>query len=73
MKAAAYTGARIIAVPHPSLAAGSPCPGHCGGRLFRLPSPSAIIRITVGFRCRSLDARGTSFGRLARGRPLGGA
>ena len=43
--AAAYQGAERIAVPHPSLHIGDPCP-ECGkGTLYR-KSPSVIVRIT---------------------------
>jgi transposase len=47
-KADAFTSARRVAVPHPYLAAGAPCPSHCGGRVFRLSAPSSKIWITGG-------------------------
>jgi len=44
--AAAYTGAQKIAVPHPSLHAGDGCPECQQGRLYAMPEPATLVRIT---------------------------
>ena len=42
-----YTGATVIEVQHESLTAGDDCPDpHCDGRVYLLPDPATIIRIT---------------------------
>ena len=44
-RAAAYTGAETVAVPHPSLHPGDPCPGCPKGRIHPLPEPVRLVRI----------------------------
>ena len=41
----AYTGAERVAVPHPSLHPGDPCPGCLKGRIYALPEPVRLVRI----------------------------
>jgi len=43
--AAAYGGARQVEVPHASLQAGDPCPGRCGGKVYRQRDPGVLVRI----------------------------
>ena len=44
--AAAYRGARKVAVPHASLKAGDPCPGaSCGGKVYLQRDPGVLVRI----------------------------
>ena len=43
--AAAYGGARKVEVPHASLQAGDPCPGGCGGKVYRQRDPGVLVRI----------------------------
>jgi len=44
--AAAYTGARRVSVPHPSLQTAQSCPGCTSGKLYRQSEPSKLVRIT---------------------------
>ena len=44
--AAAYTGAKRIAVPHASLHGGDKCPGCHDGKVYPLATPSVLVRIT---------------------------
>ena len=44
--AGAYTGAKKEKVPHPSLNKGDGCPGCIKGRVYFLPEPSQLVRIT---------------------------
>jgi transposase len=69
-KAADYTGARWVEVPHPQLQAGAPCP-HCGqGTVRAQKSPAIVLRIVAappisatGYRLQRLrcDACGEVF------------
>jgi transposase len=44
--AAAYRGARKVAVPHTSLKAGDPCPGAlCRGKVYAQRDPGVLVRI----------------------------
>jgi hypothetical protein len=45
--ASAYTGGERKSIPHESLAPGDPCPGGCGGRVYR-KEPRRIVRIRGG-------------------------
>jgi hypothetical protein len=49
-KADAFTSARRLAIAHPHLTAGASCPSHCGGRVYRLATPSSKIWITLSRR-----------------------
>jgi transposase len=52
-----YTGAEKIAVPHPHLSAGGPCPGGCGGRLSaKAPAQVVCIRAQPIFSARLYEA-----------------
>lgn len=43
----AYTGARIEAVPHPTLSPGDICPAvACGGRMYEMTEPGFVVRVT---------------------------
>lgn len=42
--ATAYAGAENVAVPHPSLRAGEPCPGCTKGRIHSMPEPVRLVR-----------------------------
>lgn len=43
-----YTGAEHIAVPHPDLKAGDPCPGPgCGGKLYDTSAPSKDVELVA--------------------------
>ena len=41
-----YSGARIVKCRHESLKVGSSCPASCGGRLYDLNEPTALIQFT---------------------------
>ena len=43
--AADYTGAERVPVPHPSLAAGHPCPGCQKGKIYALGEPGRSVRV----------------------------
>lgn len=43
--AAAYTGARRVSVPHPTLHAGDRCPECSEGKLYRSKEPATLVRI----------------------------
>lgn len=44
-----YTGAERIAVPHPDLKAGDPCPEPgCGGKLYDTSAPSKDVELVAG-------------------------
>jgi transposase len=45
--AADYPGAKRVAVPHPQLQPGDPCPDCQQGKLYRLKRPAQIVRITA--------------------------
>jgi transposase len=45
--AAAYTGAEKVKVTHPSLHHGDACPGCEKGRVYPLPEPATLVRITA--------------------------
>jgi transposase len=44
--AAAYTGAKKIAVPHASLHGGDACPGCHDGKVYLLSAPAVLVRVT---------------------------
>lgn len=44
--AAAYTGAERVKVPHPSLHAGDACPDCEKGKLYEMPEPATLVRIS---------------------------
>lgn len=44
--AAAYTGAKKVKLTHPSLHHGDACPGCENGRVYPLPEPAMLVRIT---------------------------
>lgn len=45
--ASAYQGAEVIAVAHPDLEPGGPCPEeYCDGRLYELADPGVMIQVT---------------------------
>ncbi len=43
--AAAFTGAKRVAVAHGTLQSGDPCPGCCEGRVYRQKEPKTLVRI----------------------------
>jgi hypothetical protein len=43
--ARSYTGAKKVAVPHPSLHAGDPCPGCGKGKVYPQKEPKTLVRI----------------------------
>jgi transposase len=59
----AYKSAKRIRTPHPSLGSGAPCPDCEKGKVYALPKPSVIVRVSAtapiqatvyeqeGFRC----------------------
>ena len=44
--AAAYTGADLVTIPHPSLQRGDRCPGCPTGKIYPLAEPATRVRIT---------------------------
>jgi len=44
--ASAYTGAEKISVAHESLSHGDSCPGCLEGKLYRMPKPAVLVRVT---------------------------
>jgi hypothetical protein len=44
--AAAYTGADIVKIAHPSLRRGDRCPGCITGKIYPLAEPATLVRIT---------------------------
>src|SRR5215813_8717396 len=44
--ASTYSGARIVKCRHESLKAGDDCPASCGGRLYDLKEPTALMQFT---------------------------
>jgi len=46
LSAAAYTGADVVTIPHPSLQRGVRCPGCTTGKIYPLAEPAALVRIT---------------------------
>lgn len=44
----AYEGAETIFTPHPSLKPGDLCPECDQGKVYRLPKPSTIVRVSAG-------------------------
>ena len=44
--ASAYSGARIVKCRHESLKVGDDCPASCGGHLYDLNEPTALIQFT---------------------------
>jgi transposase len=44
--AAAYTGADIVTIPHPSLRRADRCPGCTTGKIYPLTEPATLVRIT---------------------------
>ncbi len=44
--AAAYTGAEIVTIAHPTLHRGDGCPGCTKGKIYPLPEPATLVRIT---------------------------
>ncbi|HSY08110.1 MAG TPA: IS66 family transposase [Steroidobacteraceae bacterium] len=45
--AAAYTGARKVRVPHPSLHSGDSCPCCSKGRIYPVTEPAKLVRVTA--------------------------
>lgn len=46
--ASEFTGATKVAVEHPTLSSGCPCPdAECGGKVYPLKTPSPLVRITA--------------------------
>ena len=43
--AQSYTGANKVAVPHPSLHAGDPCPGCGKGKVYPQKEPKTLVRM----------------------------
>ncbi len=43
--ASAYTGARRVKIPHPSLCSGAACPGCASGKVYPLAEPATAVRI----------------------------
>jgi len=41
-----YSGAKIVQCMHESLKAGDACPASCGGRLYDLKEPTALLQFT---------------------------
>jgi hypothetical protein len=46
LSAAAYTGADVVAIPHPALQRGDHCPGCPTGKIYPLTEPATLVRIT---------------------------
>jgi hypothetical protein len=46
LSAAAYTGADMVTIPHPSLQRGDRCPGCTTGKIYPLAEPATLVRIT---------------------------
>ena len=46
LSAAAYTGADVVTIPHPSLQRGDHCPGCPTGKIYPLAEPATLVRIT---------------------------
>ncbi|MGH7645960.1 MAG: IS66 family transposase, partial [Gemmatimonadales bacterium] len=46
LSAAAYTGADLVTIPHPSLQRGDRCPGCPTGKIYPLTEPATLVRIT---------------------------
>jgi transposase len=46
LSAAAYTGADLVTIPHPSLQRGDRCPGCPTGKIYPLAEPATLVRIT---------------------------
>jgi hypothetical protein len=46
LSAAAYTGADLVTIPHPSLQRGARCPGCPTGKIYPLAEPATLVRIT---------------------------
>ena len=44
--ASEYSGARIVKCRHESLKVGDDCPASCGGRLYDLNEPTALLQFT---------------------------